>query len=105
MYCKTNITCLLYIIYRHVARGFEVSCVAKLMIQRFSECIYDDHFCLIPLLSLISILGCAYITGGCNSSTIQPTMANLRANQTPLCECLATCLIYYPILRLPFYTN
>jgi len=74
----------------------DVSCVAKLMVQIFSECIYEDPFSFIPLLSLIFTLGCVYITGGCNSSTIQPTVANPRANQTsnwtPLCACLATCL-------------
>jgi len=32
-------------------------------------------------------------TGQCNSSTIQPTMANPWVNRTPLCECLAICLI------------
>jgi len=43
--------------------------------------IYDDSFTLIPLLLLIFMLWCAYITGGqCNLSTIQPTMANLRVN-------------------------
>jgi len=52
---------------------------------------------MIPLVSfhychLIFTLRGTYITGGCSSSTIQPTMANPRMNQTPLCECLATCL-------------
>jgi len=32
-------------------------------------------------------------TGGCNSSTIEPTVANPRVNRTPLRESLATCLI------------
>jgi len=52
----------------------------------------EDLVSISMIISLVSFHYCHLIfTGGCNSSTIQPTVVNLQANQTPLCECLWLC--------------
>jgi len=54
----------------------------------------EDLVSVSMVISLVSIHYCHVIlTGECNSSTIEPTVANPRTNQTPLHEGLATCLV------------
>jgi len=56
----------------------------------------EDLVSVSTIIPLVSFHYCHVIfTGGCNSSTVQPTVANPRTNQTPLRESLATCLLIY----------
>jgi len=52
---------------------------------------------LVSVSTIIPLVSFHYwhviFTGGCNSSTYEPTVANPRANWTPLHESLVTCLL------------
>ena len=86
---------------RHVARGFKgfnwtpFCNILSLTCGQIHWMVQIED--LVSVSTIIPLVSFHYwhviFTGGCNSSTYEPTVANPRANWTPLHESLVTCLL------------